>query len=159
MDIFTGVGLTKAMAAYRDLKRANNLLTFETMALSKRNQEFLKAEATTRAQARKASLKSNLTIKPDDQGKHLVGHRNYEPGGNRSIAEHSNLQGLVNKYAGMGIREGNRIPGTAGYQEIVNFQEFIGYEVNPTTGKKTATTWGKIHYAKDGVHVVPTKPR
>ena len=27
------------------------------------------------------------------------------------------------------------------------------------TGEKIATTWGKIHYAKDGVHVVPTRPR
>jgi hypothetical protein len=25
--------------------------------------------------------------------------------------------------------------------------------------EEIATTWGKIHYAKDGVHIVPTKPR
>lgn len=27
------------------------------------------------------------------------------------------------------------------------------------TGKKTATSWGKIHYAKGGVHIVPTKAK
>jgi hypothetical protein len=27
------------------------------------------------------------------------------------------------------------------------------------TKEKTWTTWGKIHYAKDGIHIVPTKPR
>ncbi len=26
-------------------------------------------------------------------------------------------------------------------------------------GIETPTTWGKIHYAKDGVHIVPTNPR
>ena len=50
-------------------------------------------------------------------------------------------------------------PGTHGYQEIINFNEFIGYSVERETGKKTATSWGKIHYAKDGIHIVPTEPR
>jgi hypothetical protein len=34
----------------------------------------------------------------------------------------------------------------------------IGYAVDEATGESTATTWGKIHYAKDGVHIVPTEP-
>lgn len=62
------------------------------------------------------------------------------------------------KYGGRGkpIR-GNL--GEAGYQEIVDFQEFIGYSVCETTGTGIPTTWGKIHYAKDGAHIVPTGPR
>ena len=40
----------------------------------------------------------------------------------------------------------------AGYQEIVNFGEFIGYVVDTKTGIKISTAWGKIHYANDGVH-------
>jgi filamentous hemagglutinin len=55
--------------------------------------------------------------------------------------------------------EGNMVPGTPGYQEVVNFGESIGYSIDRSTGEKMATTWGKIHYAKDGVHVVPTAPR
>ena len=50
-------------------------------------------------------------------------------------------------------------PGVAGYQELVNFGEMVGYTVDRDTGKRFATTWGKIHYAKDGVHVVPAAPR
>ena len=45
------------------------------------------------------------------------------------------------------------------YQEVVDCGEFIGYVVNPDTGEKVATTWAKIHYAKDGAHIVPTLPR
>lgn len=43
-------------------------------------------------------------------------------------------------------------------QEVVDFQEFISYHVNENTGVKTPTTKGKIHYAKDGVHIVPAHP-
>lgn len=43
-----------------------------------------------------------------------------------------------------------------GYKEVVNFEEFIGYVVDEHTKEKIATTWGKIHYSKDGVHIVPT---
>lgn len=46
-----------------------------------------------------------------------------------------------------------------GYKELVNFNEFIGYAIDRETGKKIATTWGKIHYAQDGIHIVPTRPR
>lgn len=42
---------------------------------------------------------------------------------------------------------------------IENFGEFIGYDVNPSSGLATPTTWGKIRYAKDGVHIVPRLPR
>ena len=50
-------------------------------------------------------------------------------------------------------------PGAPGYKEIINFTESIGYSVDPITGKKIPTNWGKIHYAKDGIHIAPTKPR
>lgn len=91
------------------------------------------------------------------QGKHLHNHKNFQP--SKSILEHPDPQKLVQDFCGTGLKAGNLQPGTAGYQEIVNFKEFIGYSVDFETGKKTATTWGKIHYAKDGVHIVPTKPR
>ncbi len=46
----------------------------------------------------------------------------------------------------------------AGYQELVNFEEHIGYAVQEGTGKRTATQWGVIHYAREGIHIVPTLP-
>ena len=48
--------------------------------------------------------------------------------------------------------------GESGYQEIVNFGENIGYSIN-RDGIETLTSWGKIHYSKDGAHIVPTLPR
>jgi filamentous hemagglutinin len=53
----------------------------------------------------------------------------------------------------------DKLSGAAGYREIVDFGECIGYSVRLDTGERIATTWGKIHYAKDGVHIVPTEPR
>lgn len=51
------------------------------------------------------------------------------------------------------------IPGKTGYQEVVDFKEFIGYFVDEDTLEKIATTKGKIHYdTKGGAHIVPYKP-
>jgi hypothetical protein len=44
---------------------------------------------------------------------------------------------LVEKYAGTGIPENSLAPGIPGYQEIVNFEEFIDYVVIPRTGEKS----------------------
>ena len=57
------------------------------------------------------------------------------------------------------LNVGNKQPGYSGYQEIIDFKEFIGYSIDRQTGEKIATNWGKIHYAENGTHIVPTKPR
>lgn len=159
IEIFAGSGIAKGVALYRNLKQANHILNFEALALSKRNQTLLKVEAANRIQAKKEIFKkANLQIQKDKQGKHLLGHKYYNPSLNKSIWTHPAPEKLVQKYAGTGVARGNQMPGTAGYIEIVNFEEFIGYEVDQFTGTKTATTWGKIHYAQDGVHLVPTRP-
>lgn len=75
------------------------------------------------------------------------------------MLEHSNPQKLVDDFAGKEIKVGHAKSGVSGYRELVNFEEFIGFAVDDKTGERIATTWGKIHYAKDGVHIVPTKPR
>lgn len=153
INIFAGATLSKGISLYKELKRANNLLLYESMALNKEVNMLIKIEALKRAEARKSILKSsNLKIQWDKQGKHIEGHRNFRP--TKSILEHKDPQGLVNKFAGSGFTE-RGTPGVPGYQEIVNFKEFIGYAVSDTTNKKIATKWGKIHYAKDGVHIVP----
>jgi hypothetical protein len=69
IEIFAGKGLAKAMRVFRDLKRANNLMTYEAMAISKRNQALLKADAAKRVKTRKEILKTaNLTVQADKQG-------------------------------------------------------------------------------------------
>ena len=65
---------------------------------------------------------------------------------------------LINEFAGTRKRIGHSIPGKPGYREAVDFQEFIGYYVDPLTKQKIPTTRGRIHYANDGVHIVPDKP-
>jgi tetratricopeptide (TPR) repeat protein len=157
IEIFAGSSLSKGIAYYKQLKRANNLLLYESMALNKEVKEIIKIEALKRADARKSILKSsNLKIQWDKQGKHIEGHRNFMP--TKSILEHKDPQRLVNKYAGSGISV-RGTPGVPGYQEIVNFEEFIGYAVSEDGAKKVSTTWGTIHYAKDGVHIVPKNPK
>ena len=116
VDIFAGAGLAKVMKCYRELKRANNLLTFEAMAISERNRSLIKLEGAKRAQARKEILeRGNLKIQPDKQGKHLVDHNNYIPSDKKSILEHSNPQKLVDEFAGKGMKATDL---TAGHSRI-----------------------------------------
>jgi tetratricopeptide (TPR) repeat protein len=158
VDIFAGAGLVKGVKIYKDLKRANNLLTFETLALSQRHEAFIKVESARKLVARKDVLKNaNLEVEFDKQTKHIFKNKNFQPG--KSIFEHPNPQDLVLRFAGTGIKDSRCLLGTAGYKEIVNFGEFIGYHVDQNTGQRIATTWGKIHYSKKGVHIVPTSPR
>lgn len=160
VGLFSGAGVLKCMKSYRDLQRANNLLTLQACTASEANAAAIMQEATKRWQLREAVCKNaNLKIQADKQGKHIAGHKNYEEPRKRSILEHPDPQTLANKYAGTGVKVAGETPGTPGYGEIVNFEEFIGYTMDRETGIKTPTTYGKIHYAKDGVHIVPTHPR
>jgi tetratricopeptide (TPR) repeat protein len=159
IDVFAGSGVAKGVKLYRDFKRANNLITFEALRISERNRALIKLESLRRVQARQEILKhANLKVQWDKQGKHVQTHKNFSAK-NKSILVHPDPQKLVNDFCGKGIKAQNHLPGTPGYQEIVDFREFIGYSVRFDTGEKIATNWGKIHYAKDGVHVVPTEPR
>lgn len=159
IDIFLGKTSVSAIKTCRNLKTADRLMTLEALASSKNSSKVIESAARHSAK-REAFLKqANLKIQADKQGKHIVGHRNYDPEGGKSIFQHPNPERLVLERAGTGIKESNAIPGTSGYKEVVNFKEFIGYAVDEFSGEKTATTWGKIHYAKGGVHIVPTKPR
>lgn len=54
---------------------------------------------------------------------------------------------------------GQLILGTTSSYEIVNFEEPIGYAVNKENKEKISTTWGVIHYASDGYHIVPAWPK
>lgn len=90
------------------------------------------------------------------QGKHVPGHNNFIQG--RSELTHPDPQQLVDDFAGTGDAVGNVPPGEPGYKERVDFGQTIGYYVDPASGEKSETTMGIIHYAKDGVHIVPARP-
>jgi tetratricopeptide (TPR) repeat protein len=161
-DIFAGAAVFKTVAntthtvdAYRNLTNANRLCNLEAMVLSQANKEAIVASSLKHASEREAFLK-RAKIEWDKQNKHIVGKHNYDS--RKSIFQHSDPEQLLRKYNGKGISTRGKI-GEPGYQEIVDFEEFIGYHVCDQTGTKTPTTWGKIHYSKNGAHIVPTKPK
>ncbi|PMR59346.1 transposase [Verrucosispora sp. ts21] len=86
---------------------------------------------------------------PGKQGKHVPGHNNFDPTRGRSEFTHSDPQGLINQFAGTGVRHGNK--------EVVDFRQHIGTWVG-IDGTRLSTTRGTIHYGKDDVHIVPAHP-
>jgi hypothetical protein len=42
-------------------------------------------------------------------------------------------------------------------REIVDFKENIGFFVSPVDTERVPTSWGVIHYAPDGCHIIPAK--
>ncbi|MBI5346061.1 MAG: hypothetical protein HZB76_02840 [Chlamydiae bacterium] len=159
IDIFLCKEVSSSLKYYQDLKQANQALTLQCLTDPKIKQAVLDQSVKIK-KARETILKNdNLKIEWDKQGKHIQGHKNFNPSKEKSILTHKDPQRLVNDYAGSGIKIRGDYPGAAGYQEVVDFGEVIGYAVERETEEHIITTWGKIHYSKNGVHIVPTKPR
>lgn len=90
----------------------------------------------------------------DAQGKHIPGHRNYEPDAGRSIFRGSlaHAQALIDEFAGTGTWRGDN-------RETVDFGEVIGTWVSPDGSQRLPTSRGTIHYGKHGAHIVPSQPK
>lgn len=158
VDIFIASGSVKAIQIYRNLRRANALMTLETASISPKLAQEVLAQAAKEEVIRNNFLKGgNLKIRWDRQGKHIPGKHNYDP--KKSTLTHSDPQKLIDKYAGTGRKVGTRQPGKPGYKEIVDFEETIGCFIDKETDQSFPTSWGSIDYAIDGVHIVPRRPR
>ena len=103
--------------------------------------------------------KRNIRIFEGRQDKHIKGHNNYENavknGKNPSIFEGTieEAQKLTDEFAGKGervLKNPNR--------ERINFKKIIGKYFDINKQQYVDTTWGIIHYSKDGVHIVPSDP-
>lgn len=96
-----------------------------------------------------------LLINAEKQGKHIMGHNNYE-GGN-SILTHPDPQGLLDAHAGTGVTvRGTR--GLPGHVEVAEVGKSVGiyFREGVEIGE---TTRLKIHYdGRGGAHVVPAPP-
>ncbi len=163
VDIFGCTTALKGVKYYRELRRANALYTLEVCSASAVNRKIILEESVNRWQAIRQQLakEANLKITWDKQGKHVVGHKNYNPSPEfiRGIFEHPDAQLLIDKFAGKGKRKNNYIPGLPGYVEQVDFGEHIGYYIHKDRPHiKLQTNKGTIRYAKDGVHIVPSDP-
>ena len=98
----------------------------------------------------------NLTILEGKQGKHILGHNNYREGRSYITVSMQDAQELVNKYAGTGNIDRDK-NGKWKHTEIVSHDSIIGVDVDNRTGQNVDTNMFKIHYAKDGVHIVPKR--
>lgn len=65
---------------------------------------------------------------------------------------------LVKKYSGKGEIKYDRNSNWDGKETIVTNEQIVGIVVNNINGKSVPTSVFKIHYAKDGVHIVPDYP-
>jgi hypothetical protein len=88
------------------------------------------------------------------QGKHLPGHNNFQPGGSVLLANPA----VLDQKAGTGEQVG-RVPlGESGSKERVLFDAEIGYYVDES-GRRLPTRVGIVHYSRDGIHIVPARPK
>lgn len=100
--------------------------------------------------------KQAINLDIGKQGKHIIGHNNYQEG--RSVLTHQSPQDLVDRYAGKGEQLGRINIGMPGSKERVDFEVQIGIFKDLSNGNELPTTMGIIHYAADGVHIVPARP-
>ncbi len=103
---------------------------------------------------RTAHVLDRPPIHSGKQGKHIPSHNNFEPG--RSTL-HADPETLAAK-AGTGEPIGKLKVGQPGSKERVQFDGVIGDYVDEA-GVATPTRVGIIHYAKDGIHIVPGRPK
>lgn len=159
IDIFAGMAMNNGIRCYQNLKKANNIMTYEAMRLSKANQQLIKTKAKECKAIRKEMIKRGaFKIEIDKQTKHIPESWNYIEKKHRSIWTDPNPQKEINKLGGKGIREAG-ILGQPGYKEIVDCKKIIGIYITDEGRIRMPTTMAKIHYSKKGAHIVPAAPK
>ncbi len=133
----------------RTLHEANATCLFEAMTT---DEEFLKVAASDHF-AKRCSYFENAIIDQKRQGIVASGKRK----GNRCTFTHHDANGLLKKFAGKG-QPIHDIPSPCDYRERVDFGQIIGDYSAPRSHKKVETSWGEIHYTKDGAIIIPVMP-
>lgn len=86
------------------------------------------------------------------QARHILGHEGFIKG--RSILT-KDAQKLLDKVRNGEVKGLSKINS----QKVrVDFGEVIGNYIDPSTGNVLPTTNGIIHIAKDGAHIIPSRP-
>jgi RHS repeat-associated protein len=107
----------------------------------------------------------NLTVNMNQQNKHIVGTNEHKtanasaPTPRSTIDSNIDVQQLVDNYAGTGrVIPTGRLIGNPGSKEVVSTNRIIGQYYDVTTKSFVPTKNFTIHYAKNGVHIVPARP-
>lgn len=102
-----------------------------------------------------------LTLHDGQQGKHIIGHNNFQKERQRSyllcgsVEEGMELsKRLIEEYSGKGVLDTTKL-GEWNKKEIVVADRIIGL-VKSLSGEWVETNKFAIHYSKDGAHIVPT---
>ena len=96
-----------------------------------------------------------LIINPEKQARHMRESKGYIPGRSYLTISESELQKIVNQYAGTGEMQKD-MNGNFIYKELLILDRIVGVNVNRATGVATPTNKVYIYYSKTGTHVVPT---
>ena len=157
VDILAWNGCARGMKLYRDLKRANAIMTLETASISSMHTEEM-IKASKDYFKWREEYKSTCSMHIGRQGKHIPGEHNFEKGKSELLISSERLKEMVRSRHGGGIPHMKTF-GEANYREFVDFGETIGIHVSKKTKIRTPTTVGEIHYGKKGkYHVVPGHP-
>lgn len=100
------------------------------------------------------SSKCVKTIHEGKQGKHIKDHNNYKSGNSYISISLEECQDYVNKYSGAGVLE-YKSNGAFNSKELITLDHAIGWVLD-LDGNWVKTNKFKIHYSKDGTHIVPT---
>lgn len=150
-------GSARAIQLYRNLKKANEILTLETALASSANSEAL-AKASEDFFTWRNNYKKKCTLHFGQQEKHIPGANNFQSGKGELTIPVERLEKLVTSKIGEGVPTRFSF-GEAGYKELVEFDEIIGIHVEFKTEARYPTRIGEIHYDKNGgYHVVPVEP-
>lgn len=117
-----------------------------------KNVSLYEKDVSLRRKIKAGQISTN--IEEGKQGKHILGHNNYISGRSYLTISESEIQELVNRYAGTGKMQRDKKDRWA-YKEIITSDTIIGVSVDPVSGVGKETNRFVIHYAKKGVHIVP----
>lgn len=99
----------------------------------------------------------NPRLKRQAQGKHIPGSPNYKESNSIWDSARKDPQEAIHEKLGTGQKQYTK-KGEWNQKEVVDFDEDIGFYVNAETLERVPTNKAKIHYSKNGSHIVPMHP-
>lgn len=144
-----------------ELKQNNNSIIDVTVEEREIKEKLLLIEANNPFY----HLDDGVKIKSGRQRKHIKGTKEFNdylekngiPPSYLTIDE-IKINELIDAYHGFGILKLDKNNQVISSEVIIDNNDPIGYVIDNQTGKEIETTAFKIHYSKEGQHIVPTYP-